>query len=27
LLDAHVEWRPFVQMFPRTTGSSPVFWW
>ena len=29
MLDGHVEWRKFPQMYPRTaTGSgSPVFWW
>ena len=27
MLDGHVEWRKFDDMTPRTTGSSPVFWW
>jgi prepilin-type N-terminal cleavage/methylation domain-containing protein len=27
MLDSHVEWRKFEKMFPRTTGSAPVFWW
>ncbi len=27
MLDGHVEWRPFSNMIPRTTGSGDVFWW
>ncbi len=32
MLDGHVEWRNFklgqtFNMFPRTTGTAPVFWW
>jgi len=27
MLDGHVEWRKFDDMTPRTTGTSPVFWW
>jgi prepilin-type N-terminal cleavage/methylation domain-containing protein/prepilin-type processing-associated H-X9-DG protein len=27
MLDAHVEWKKFELMTPRTTGGSPVFWW
>jgi len=29
MLDGHIEWRKFIQMYPRTTSGSgsPVFWW
>jgi prepilin-type N-terminal cleavage/methylation domain-containing protein len=27
MLDAHVEWRKFSVMVPRTGGGTPVFWW
>jgi hypothetical protein len=29
MLDGHVEWRKFSQMYPRTApgSGSPVFWW
>jgi prepilin-type N-terminal cleavage/methylation domain-containing protein/prepilin-type processing-associated H-X9-DG protein len=28
MLDGHVEWRPFLQMLPRTDSSGvPCFWW
>jgi prepilin-type N-terminal cleavage/methylation domain-containing protein len=27
MLDGHVEWGPWKDMLPRTTGGSPVFWW
>jgi len=27
MLDGHVEWRKFSDMHPRTTGSTPTFWW
>jgi prepilin-type N-terminal cleavage/methylation domain-containing protein len=27
MLDNHVEWRKFIRMSPRTSGSAPVFWW
>jgi len=27
MLDGHVEWRKFSNMLPRTTGSTPYFWW
>ena len=29
MLDGHVEWRKFAQMYPRTASGSgsPVFWW
>ncbi len=27
MVDGHVEWRKFDDMFPRTIGASPVFWW
>ncbi len=27
MLDGHVEWRRFQQMYPRTLPGSPTFWW
>ena len=27
MLDGHAEWRKFAKFFPRTDGTSPVFWW
>jgi prepilin-type N-terminal cleavage/methylation domain-containing protein/prepilin-type processing-associated H-X9-DG protein len=27
MLDGHVEWRKFPQMYPRTLPGSPTFWW
>jgi prepilin-type N-terminal cleavage/methylation domain-containing protein/prepilin-type processing-associated H-X9-DG protein len=29
MLDGHVEWRKFINMYPRTAAGSgdPVFWW
>jgi len=28
MLDGHVEWRRFINMYPRTTvAGDPVFWW
>lgn len=27
MLDGHVEWRKFQQMYPRTLPGSPTFWW
>jgi prepilin-type processing-associated H-X9-DG protein len=27
MLDGHVEWRKFEDMTPRTTSTTPTFWW
>ena len=27
MLDGHVQWRPFSNMLPRTSGTGDVFWW
>jgi prepilin-type processing-associated H-X9-DG protein len=27
MLDGHVEWRKFQDMYPRTSNVGPVFWW